>query len=496
MATATKTIIQQLETRHLDWVEFTRALFNEATAFYFEIIQGHDLLLDLPTKQVLTELERLTVVTPHNPQPAFPLQWELPAYFRRAAINTAIGAARSFYSNLTRWKKSKEKAEAKGKKFDEHPPVPPREFNQHPLLYAGLYELSEGFVLIKLFTGKAWCWIKFKLSGRNIAQGWQQASPKLVIRDKRIELHIPFEKTLKVKKIQEQIKQDPGLKICAVDLNINSNLAVCRILKADGTQIAFRFIGGAASSSGRRKRALGRIAKKRSKTNSGPKENERDNKQLWEKVNNIDKYEAHRVSRRVVQFAAEYGAAVIVFEHLGNFKPEKGKYSKRANSKRSYWLRGRVYRFTKYKAFELGILTSRVNPKDTSRDCAICGAKVARHNRNERSTGYRTGAPLFTCPEDHKGNKGNSELNACSNIGKRFFARYRISTPEKPLSKGEGVSVLYSAGVKGWKLEASLRQDNRDGQVAPPSVSAVNCELNAVAATPQVLRVSSIHGCA
>src|ERR1044071_4544871 len=107
MATATKTIIQQLETRHLDWVEATKLLFNEAVAFYFEIIQGHELLLELATKQMLTELEKLTITTINTPQPVLPLSWELPAYFRRAAINTAIGIARSFYSNLKGWQKRK-----------------------------------------------------------------------------------------------------------------------------------------------------------------------------------------------------------------------------------------------------------------------------------------------------------------------------------------------------------------------------------------------------
>src|SRR5207244_11437912 len=103
MATATKTIIQQLQTKHLDWVQSTRALFNQVTAFYFEIIQGHELLLDLSNDYALRELEKLTIATIKNPEPALPLPLELPAYFRRACINTAIGAARSFYSNLERW---------------------------------------------------------------------------------------------------------------------------------------------------------------------------------------------------------------------------------------------------------------------------------------------------------------------------------------------------------------------------------------------------------
>jgi transposase len=32
------------------------------------------------------------------------------------------------------------------------------------------------------------------------------------------------------------------------------------------------------------------------------------------------------------------------------------------------------------------------------------------------------GAPLFTCPNGHR---GNADLNAARNIGQKFFARYK-----------------------------------------------------------------------
>lgn len=128
---ATKTIVQKLENKHREWVEETTALFNKAIGFYFDILLDQKLLLELSTKEVLTQLERLSIKTIQNTDPAFPLSWELPAYFRRAAINTAIGAARSFDSNLERWHKEKEK----GKEFSKRPPVPAREFAQHPLFY-------------------------------------------------------------------------------------------------------------------------------------------------------------------------------------------------------------------------------------------------------------------------------------------------------------------------------------------------------------------------
>jgi IS605 OrfB family transposase len=99
---------------------------------------------------------------------------------------------------------------------------------------------------------------------------------------------------------------------------------------------------------------------------------------------------AHRISRRIVDFAQAAGASILVFEHLGNLRPERGKYSRRANAKRSYWLRGKMVAYAGYKAWNVGIVTCRVNPKDTSRRCARCGAEVARYKAGEVRDGMGT----------------------------------------------------------------------------------------------------------
>lgn len=417
----TKTIAQNLEYRFPEWFKLTEKLFNEVTAFYFGIIQEHELILELTNKEALTELEKLTHKTKDNPSPPFPLNWDIPAMFRRACINTAVGSARSFFTNLKKWREKKARVETKSKKFNDHPPAPPREWNRHIVFYAGQYKGYTGkVIMLKLFDGKTWRWVKFHLTGRQVPDGWEAGCPHVVIKKKRIELHFPVEKEKpKVKKVAEQVK-DPTLKICAVDLNIGDRMAVCGIFKSDGTQVATRFIQGGDNLNGRRKRLLGIIATKRSLTGS-LKEDEQDNKDLWNKIRNIEDYEAHRISRRILDFALEHGASIIVFEHLGNFKPEKGKYSRRANSKRSYWLRGRIFHYTKYKAWEYGIITSRVSPKDTSRKCSECGFDIARHGKKDKPDGYRPGAPLFTCK---CGKKGNADLNAARNIAKKFFLRY------------------------------------------------------------------------
>ena len=417
----TKTIKHTLEYRFPEWFKITEKLFNKVTAFYFGIIQEHEVILELTNKEALTRLERLTHKTKDNPSPSFPLKWSIPAMFRRASINTAIGSARSFFSNLNKWKEKKAMAGSKGKKFTVRPPVPPREWRRNTLFYAGQHkDYTCKAIMLKLFDGRTWRWVKYHLTGRQIPDGWKVGCPHAVIKKNRVELHFPVEKAkLKVKSVQKQVK-DSGFTVCAVDLNICDRLAVCGIYKSDGTQAAARFIRGGNSLNGRRKRLLGMIAIKRSLTGTLNKD-EQDNKALWAKINNIDDYEAHRVSRRILDFALEHGASIIVFEHLGNFKPEKGKYSKRGNTKRSYWLRGRIFRYTKYKAWEHGIVTSRVSPKNTSRLCAACGKEVARYSEKDKPEGYRPGAPLFVCK---CGKKGNADLNAAMNIAQKFFLRY------------------------------------------------------------------------
>ncbi len=120
----------------------------------------------------------------------------------------------------------------------------------------------------------------------------------------------------------------------------------------------------------------------------------------------------------------------MVFEHLGNLKPTKGKYSKRGNEKRAYWMKGRIFNYAKYKAYNTGILTSRVSPRNTSRTCARCGAPIARYHEGYPAEGYTYGAPLVYCARCEM--RGNADRNASLMIGNRLFERFEIFFQEKP----------------------------------------------------------------
>ena len=457
MAKATTTIKQVLtyQTGYSAWFAANQVLFNRVVAFYFGVIQAHEKVLDFSNKDALTALEKLTHTTQKNPTPVMPLEdirADIPALFRRAAINAALGSARSFYSHLSKWRKCKEKTLAKGKQFTEHPPIPPRSWNKSATLYGGQWkERTNSSIVLKVWTGTCWSWIKVRLTGREIPDGVEVGSPSLIRRGNQWWLHTPIEKPFRSPaKIEKQVTTNAQTKICAADLNLNEHIAVCTIQTVEGTILATRFISGGREISGFRKKQLGRIGRNRRKTGLLA-EGEQDNVDLWDKINQVDEYISHLVSARIVQFAKEYEASVLVFEHLGNLKPAKGKYSRRGNSKRAFWMKGRIFKYSKYKAYHEGILTSRVNPKNTSRECARCHSLVARYDEGRPAQGYTYGTPLVLCHQC--GMKGNADRNASLVIGQRLITRYQKTSQGKPpppllverVEKSTGVEVRQDA---------------------------------------------------
>ena len=454
MAKATTTIKQTLnhEPDHGLWFAENAVLFNRVCAFYFDVIAAHEKLLDLPNKEALPALEKLTHATASNPTPIMPLSEvaeDIPAMFRRAAINAALGSARSFYSHRARWQKAKEKAEAKGKgkQFHERPPVPPRTWNKSVPLYAGMWkERTDSSMVLKVWTGTCWSWVKVRMTGRDLPRGVEIGSPQLIRKGNQWSLHTPVEKQFKSPgKIEKQVTTNPETRICSVDLNMGEQIAVCTIQTVEGSTLATTFIGGGQRVSGFRKKQLGRIARNRHKTGIIA-EGEQDNVHLWKKIRNVDEQTAHFVSNRIVTFAQEQEATILVFEHLGNLKPAKGKYSKRSNDKRAYWMKGRIFKYAKYKAYNAGILTSRVSPRNTSRECARCHRLIARYTEGQPAEGYTMGAPLASCEGCHM--RGHADRNASLVIGQRVVARHQ-NPQEKPPTplltkrepKGSGVAL-------------------------------------------------------
>src|SRR2546423_15235748 len=141
------------------WFAATQALFNQVVAFYFEVIQAHEGVLALSNQEALTAL------------------------FRRAAINAALGSARSFASSLSRWRTRREKAQAKArgkrkaKPFRERPPVPPRCWNQSVTFYAGQWKERTDASILRHRSGPAPAGVGSKSASRDepspLGSRWQ-----------------------------------------------------------------------------------------------------------------------------------------------------------------------------------------------------------------------------------------------------------------------------------------------------------------------------------
>ena len=210
-------------------------------------------------------------------------------------------------------------------------------------------------------------WLKVRITGRELPDGIEIGSPQLIKHGNQWWLHTPVEKQFKSPgKIEKQVTTNAQTKICAIDLNINEHLAVCTIQTVEGTILATTFIGGGREISGFRKKQLGRIARNRRKTGILAK-GEQDNGALWKKIGNGDESISHLVSARIVQFAKEHEATILVFEHLGNLKPAKGKYSRRGNSKRAFWMKGRIFSYNLSRLPVFGVLGGGVGDASLER---------------------------------------------------------------------------------------------------------------------------------
>ena len=115
MAKAMKTIRESVHypPQYAEYFAANQSLFNRVVAFYFEVIQAHEGVLDLHHQRGPHGSGKTD--TRHGEKPLACAATDrnrrgIPAFFRRAAINAAIGSARSFSSSLKRMAKTQREA--------------------------------------------------------------------------------------------------------------------------------------------------------------------------------------------------------------------------------------------------------------------------------------------------------------------------------------------------------------------------------------------------
>src|SRR5579859_358292 len=241
--------VKLLDAARAFYVAFFLAHAEKVTERVPYFSEHHQALRDgvISANKLLTWAEFQTVETAEHPHPlpdwnfsrAFP---DFPFIYRRAVIKDAIGKVRSYLANLANWHKA-------GKKRGK-PGLPGK--SNHPTLYEGAFsleldalDLRKTFVRLKVYAGASWTWVNYPVKysrffeQRRTESGWEQQSPKLILRHTSAELHLCQTKAIKAKKVMES-KRDPDLVTVAVDLNVKQ-LAVITVRQA-GTIVETSFI--------------------------------------------------------------------------------------------------------------------------------------------------------------------------------------------------------------------------------------------------------------
>ncbi|WP_133965425.1 hypothetical protein [Eubacterium limosum] len=455
----------QLNYKHLDWFKQTQSLFDEALAFYYELLEKQPEALSLSNQNLLRHLELQTIKQRDGTPPETPLPFEkIPLYFRRAAINAAISMYRSYMSKLRDWQEGQEKQieneelriENSGTEshsdsdinqignadlFQHSPlsilnsplkkgrPSKPRRLHMSMLYYKGMYkDFDEKSILLKLYTGKTWAWVKHRYTGRPFPENAELMSPTIVIKKKKVMLHIPVKEIVEDSRTaKERVQQNE--KFVAVALTGSDSLAVCTTIQADGRATAPYFIKGGKELAHRRKLLLGYTKRGVAENDmthtvgdaalSVPQEH-RPNKKYYDKITRLTDHYAHEVSRKIVDYALKQGAKLIVLPELKeSFNQAKKPYL----GKTPYDFIGRrIARYVQYKAWQQGLVAMTSKPYYASTRCYHCDAPIAKHNteyQNPSANFY--GGKNFVCKEGHR---GSTALNSARNLGKGFYYKF------------------------------------------------------------------------
>ena len=398
----------QLNYKRLDWFKQTQSLFDAVLAFYYKLLEKQPETLELSNQNLLRHLELQTIKQRDGTKPEIPLPFEkIPLYFRRAAINAAISMYRSYMGKLKTWAE---------KQIKNEKPSPPKRLHMSMLYYKGMYkDFDEKSILLKLYTGRAWAWVKHRYTGRPFPENAEPMSPTIVIKKKKVMLHIPVKEIVEdARTAKERVKQHESF--VAVALTTSDSLAVCTTIQADGSASHPYFIKGGKELAHRRKQLLGYT-----KRSSAP-ENVigRPNLKYYQKITRVTDHYAHEVSRKIVDYAVRQGAKLIVMPGYSNsFAKGTLPYLK---TNVMDFIGRRIIRYTSYKAWQAGIVVTFNSVGNAKKECYHCGSVIYKYNAEYQPPSQNFyGGKNFRCKEGHQ---GSTALNTARNIGKSFYGAF------------------------------------------------------------------------
>lgn len=374
--------------RHRAQMEKTQELYNEILEFYYRLYLDTFQENSTGTTEALRSLEKITIVGRNREPVPYPLPWKkVPLYFRRAAINGAVAAARSYLSRDVQKDRS-------------------QEFNESVTFYKGMYrDFTENGISLKLWDGNSWKWMHMRLRGNKIPQDGQMMSPALVLRRKSIELHVPWKMPVRDGRTAKD-RMKAGENICSLVFTNRDACIVCCILDLHGKMVDSLFLRGGAEYAHHCRFFWKKLRK--SQDSGGGRENPRGNIMYWEKLKNISDHYAHQFSRQVINYCRENHAGILVLPvfddcHRKIIIRSSGRYS-------PIYLSTSIREKLKYKAWQAGIVVLETQQHKISSVCSICGSSIKKNNSE------------FVC---EKGHRGNRYLNTAKNLGLKCLSGFQ-----------------------------------------------------------------------
>ncbi len=305
---------------HRDWFADTQTLYNNVLGFYCRLymeLWGGNGSEDaaarrLPNnREAMGILEGLTISGRNGKTPEKPLPYDkVPLYFRRAAINAAIAAAKS--------------ALARGETESS-------EFHQSITYYKGMYkDLTDRSVALKVWNGEKWVWTECKLSGNHIPKDAQVMSPSVVVKEKTLELHVPVKEEVSDGRNAKE-RMAAGEKICAVVFTNEDACVVCCAADRYGDPIGRAlFIRGGKEYAHTCRQVVEKLEKSRESTAHDG--NAKADQKYWMRLKHLNDSFSHLFSRKVIDYCVEQGAKVLVLPlyrdtYSSRVMPRAGNYS-------------------------------------------------------------------------------------------------------------------------------------------------------------------------
>ena len=387
----------------------TLEIYRSAVRYLVEVYESvwEELAQIEESKKRFNAAEHLVHTTKRNPARfdfdfCFP---KMPSYFRRAAVQHALGSVSSYRTRLEQWKAEGQKTGKPYLKSEQYAmPV-----FYHDVMYRENTEEKDA-AFLKMYDGHDWKWFAVRLKHTDMEylrkhwSGKKASAPTLEKKHDKYFLRFTYAEEVSLNRtpVKEQT-------ICSVDLGINTD-AVCTIMRADGTVLGRKFIDF-PSEKDRMYRTLGRIRRFQRKHGSA-QAGER-----WAYTRRLNIELSRKIAGAVAEYAWENHADVIVFEYL----EMNGKISGSKRQKLQLWRKRDIQKRCEHQAHRKGMRISRICAWNTSRLAYDGSGIVLRDWRNHSLCAFQTGK------------RYNCDLSASYNIGARYFIRELL----KPLPATE-----------------------------------------------------------